>query len=51
MAGGLNPSNVAAAVKQVGPYAVDVSSGVEALVGRKDPMKVEAFIRNAKSPL
>ncbi len=48
LAGGLTSANVADAVKQVRPYAVDVSSGVESSPGRKDPAKVMAFVRAAK---
>jgi phosphoribosylanthranilate isomerase len=48
LAGGLTPDNVAE-VKKYGFYGVDVSSGTEAQKGIKDPQKVEAFIRNAKS--
>ncbi|MDX1616705.1 MAG: phosphoribosylanthranilate isomerase [Candidatus Promineifilaceae bacterium] len=49
LAGGLTPANVAQAVQQVHPFAVDVASGVEAEPGRKDPHLVRAFIQAAKS--
>ena len=48
LAGGLNPSNVAQAVSITNPYMVDVSGGVEASLGVKDPVKVKAFITQAK---
>ncbi len=48
LAGGLNPNNVAEAVKLLKPDMVDVSSGVESEPGVKDPLRIKAFLDAAK---
>jgi len=44
LSGGLNPKNIAQAVREVQPYAVDTSSGVEASPGKKDSRKMAEFV-------
>jgi phosphoribosylanthranilate isomerase len=49
LAGGLDPENVAEAIRQVRPHAVDLSGGVEIDKGVKDPVKMTAFMKAVRS--
>jgi phosphoribosylanthranilate isomerase len=49
LSGGLSPDNVAAAIEQTHPVAVDVSSGVETAPGVKDPERIRRFLHAAKT--
>jgi phosphoribosylanthranilate isomerase len=49
LAGGLSAANVGAAIHRVRPFGVDTSSGVENEPGRKDPVKMKAFVHAARA--
>ena len=49
LAGGLNAYNVAEAIEALKPWGVDVASGVEAKLGKKDPERLREFIKAARS--
>jgi phosphoribosylanthranilate isomerase len=49
LSGGLDPDNVGAAIEAARPFAVDVASGTESAPGRKDPAKLNAFVRAVES--
>jgi len=51
LAGGLNPGNVGAAVGEADPFAVDVSTGIEAVPGQKSRQKMMAFIKAVRSAM
>ena len=50
LAGGLNPENVAEAIRVTGARQVDVASGVESAPGEKDPARIKSFCEAANAP-
>lgn len=48
LAGGLNPDNVAAAIRAVSPYAIDINSGVETAPGIKDQQLIRALVEQVR---
>ncbi len=48
LSGGLNPGNVGEAIKKVRPWGVDVCSGVEKVLGMKDPLKMIDFVKEVR---
>ncbi|MFC1885739.1 phosphoribosylanthranilate isomerase [Thermodesulfobacteriota bacterium] len=51
LAGGIGPHNVADALFEVRPFGIDLCSGVEAIKGRKDPIKLSALVDNFKNAI
>ncbi|OGP88696.1 MAG: hypothetical protein A2157_09875 [Deltaproteobacteria bacterium RBG_16_47_11] len=48
LSGGLNPGNIGEAISKVRPWGVDVSSGVETVPGKKDHLKMNDFVKEAR---
>lgn len=48
LSGGLIPENVRQAIQKVSPYGIDVSSGIESSVGKKDPGLMKKFVENVR---
>ena len=48
LAGGLNPGNIGRAIKEIAPYGVDVSTGVERSPGKKDLNLMKKFVENVR---
>jgi phosphoribosylanthranilate isomerase len=49
LAGGLSPANVAQAIAQVNPYAVDACSSLESSPGQKDAARMRAFVQAVRN--